>query len=495
MLPRSSSLLQQRPNWNNRASRDPSLHRSASSTTTTLPLSTKEKVLNYISGNSTDLTDIPASLLDQSQILKHLLSAANTNTTCRLDDNLNIAKNQVLDSSIPDFKNSNILKSSLSVTIGDESLMGANTLSASKLTSKSSSSGSVYSGQLDNTTPTSGYSSGSACTQFVLPRPNDSKFGSKLIFSNNAHENYTIRDLPPPPAYPHWRNAKDEVSATISGSVATNQRASVSLSRDTDRGRSSVGGGETRRDLSLGPQPSSRLNAVNVHLDDNSEHTNMSSLSRSQPDLSKLNAKENQSSHKNPLLSEKLASHELPGVVDLLYNENHSLQLQLEICARKISKLQKFETEIVKVQGAHESLVQICSRREQLEKLTRTKLQNQIQSLNKQNSELKDELDRNASSDPARRTLDESLRRDINKRDVIIAQLVAQNKEVSAAKERLEMEVAAQKQTLAEQRTHIEVLDSALSNAQSNIHKLEEEVGVYSLMLFKFQLLNFQFVF
>lgn len=71
----------------------------------------------------------------------------------------------------------------------------------------------------------------------------------------------------------------------------------------------------------------------------------------------------------------------------------------------------------------------------------------------------------------------DALRRELNKRDVCIAQLVAQNKEMLAAKERLEMEVTAQKQTLHEQRTHIDVLDTALNNAQGNVSKLEEEVS------------------
>ena len=39
------------------------------------------------------------------------------------------------------------------------------------------------------------------------------------------------------------------------------------------------------------------------------------------------------------------------------------------------------------------------------------------------------------------------------------------------------MELTAQRQTLKEQRTHIDVLDSALANAQANVQRLEEEVS------------------
>ena len=51
------------------------------------------------------------------------------------------------------------------------------------------------------------------------------------------------------------------------------------------------------------------------------------------------------------------------------------------------------------------------------------------------------------------------------------------DKELIAAKERQEIELTAQRQTLNEQRTHIDILDNALTNAQTNAVKLEEEVS------------------
>lgn len=54
------------------------------------------------------------------------------------------------------------------------------------------------------------------------------------------------------------------------------------------------------------------------------------------------------------------------------------------------------------------------------------------------------------------------------------------DKELIAAKERQEIELTAQRQTLNEQRTHIDILDSALTNAQANVVKLEEEVMLLS---------------
>lgn len=47
---------------------------------------------------------------------------------------------------------------------------------------------------------------------------------------------------------------------------------------------------------------------------------------------------------------------------------------------------------------------------------------------------------------------------------------------MAASKERQEIELAAQRATLQEQRNHIGILDTALTNAQHNIRRLEEEL-------------------
>lgn len=55
---------------------------------------------------------------------------------------------------------------------------------------------------------------------------------------------------------------------------------------------------------------------------------------------------------------------------------------------------------------------------------------------------------------------------------------------MAAEKEREEMELKAQRLTLQEQRNHIEILDTALMNAQNNIITLETEVGLLAFQLF-----------
>ena len=71
--------------------------------------------------------------------------------------------------------------------------------------------------------------------------------------------------------------------------------------------------------------------------------------------------------------------------------------------------------------------------------------------------------------------LDAILRGEVLRKDALIAQLMNQNKMVMGAKERQDVEMAAQQETLEEQRSHIQILDSALSQAQAQVLRLEEE--------------------
>lgn len=65
-----------------------------------------------------------------------------------------------------------------------------------------------------------------------------------------------------------------------------------------------------------------------------------------------------------------------------------------------------------------------------------------------------------------------------NKRPIISTSMTiySPDKELNSAKDRQEIEIEAQRATLAEQRNHIGILDTALQNAQLNIRRLEEEV-------------------
>ena len=60
---------------------------------------------------------------------------------------------------------------------------------------------------------------------------------------------------------------------------------------------------------------------------------------------------------------------------------------------------------------------------------------------------------------------------------LLISDVQLLDKEITSAKERLDIESTAQRSTLQEQRTHIEILDKALSNAQAGIIRMEDEVS------------------
>jgi angiomotin like len=120
--------------------------------------------------------------------------------------------------------------------------------------------------------------------------------------------------------------------------------------------------------------------------------------------------------------------------------------------------------------------MQSSERREKLERVARQRLQEENRMLRQQYELLLSQVDSPLSGVSSNST-DEllSLKREIGKRDTMLAQLMAQNKELTGCRERQEIELAAQRATLQEQRTHIEILDTALMNAQANVIRLEEE--------------------
>lgn len=225
----------------------------------------------------------------------------------------------------------------------------------------------------------------------------------------------------------------------------------------------------------------------------NNKLNEKATLSKSQPDLSAINEncdiagfRRGTSAPRPPTKGRE--DHEATGeqicpsaeMVDLLSKENSALKLELNKYWQRIAKTEKLEQEVLKIHRAQEELVQSCERRERLERAARTKLQTDARRLQEINRALREQVDLLSSQMLSRASnLDvngpESLRRELSKREVLIAQLITQNKELVAAKERQEIELAAQRATLQEQRTHIAILDTALTNAQGNVVRLEEE--------------------
>ncbi|CAG9769505.1 unnamed protein product [Ceutorhynchus assimilis] len=167
-------------------------------------------------------------------------------------------------------------------------------------------------------------------------------------------------------------------------------------------------------------------------------------------------------------------------MVEILIKENSALKHELENCYQRVEKTHKLEQEIYKVHKAHEDLVQSCDRRERLERAARARLQSDCRRYQELNRALREQVDLLSTQVLSRSPIPDStgpdsLRRELSKREGIIKQLIMQNKELAAAKDRQEIELAAQRATLQEQRTHIDILDTALTNAQGNVVRLEEE--------------------
>ncbi|XP_050441680.1 angiomotin-like protein 1 isoform X2 [Adelges cooleyi] len=189
--------------------------------------------------------------------------------------------------------------------------------------------------------------------------------------------------------------------------------------------------------------------------------------SKSQPDLG-MGSMKIERLETDPMrhtLGNNRKDQKMLSIVDCLMMENKSLKIELESCHQKVAKSYRLEQEVSKVYRSHQEMVESSERRERLEHTARLKLQAEVRRLQEANRSLRDQLLSSNMVDPNQMV----------KRETMIAQLITQNKELLAAKDRQEIELAAQRATLEEQRTHIDILDTALTNAQSNVVRLEEE--------------------
>ncbi|XP_056004959.1 angiomotin-like protein 1 isoform X2 [Ostrea edulis] len=157
-------------------------------------------------------------------------------------------------------------------------------------------------------------------------------------------------------------------------------------------------------------------------------------------------------------------------MIDMLTEENRKLRDELRVYNRKVSRLQKFEFEIQKVHEAYESLVKSSQKREKLESIMKKKLKEELRKLQATNKQLQEQVDRSTTEceDDGEQVSD-------LERSRKFAAVVAQNKELMSSKETLELEVASLRTSLQEQQSKMDILDNALTNAQGNVVRLEEE--------------------
>ncbi|KAH7962271.1 angiomotin isoform X1 [Rhipicephalus sanguineus] len=164
--------------------------------------------------------------------------------------------------------------------------------------------------------------------------------------------------------------------------------------------------------------------------------------------------------------------------VQQLLEENSALKAELDLYYSKASRLQRLELELQKLKNDHDSLVQSADKRERLNAAMQSRLERELSKSQEVARRFKEQLDSTLAQLSIRSMPDHGdseLKKEVSRRDVLIAQLLTQNKELTAEKERKEIELQAQRATLQEQRNHIDILDNALNNAQANVVRLEEE--------------------
>ncbi|KAL5005490.1 hypothetical protein ScPMuIL_018946 [Solemya velum] len=164
---------------------------------------------------------------------------------------------------------------------------------------------------------------------------------------------------------------------------------------------------------------------------------------------------------------EQIAMHSTQ-MIEVLSEENRSLREELNINYKKVSKLQKFELEIQKVHEAYELLVKSSQKRECLEAMMKKRLEGEIKKLQAENKALKGTKNRiiyPATCLPINQPNLPSVF------DIILLYFTGRD----LSRERADIEVSTLRQSLQERQAQIEILDGALTNAQANVVRLEEE--------------------
>ncbi|XP_071798287.1 uncharacterized protein [Asterias amurensis] len=262
-------------------------------------------------------------------------------------------------------------------------------------------------------------------------------------------------ERPPPPRYP-------------GGSTS-----SPSSSRLSDRDSQSSDGGDSSTFFSGSYNMKSKSSESSSMFETTTTTTTTSSSPSSSP-----NADSSQPSNIPFEVDHEAIATRATHMVEILSEENMALRQELEMYSQRVSKLQKFEQDIHRVQTSHEMLVESTKKREQLEVLVRSKLEAEIKRLQEQYKEVQGQLERSRTQlyHHERNTGHVSeLKQEIRAKDSMIQKLATENQDLMMSNQRMEMELSAQRATLSEQRQHIDVLDTALSNAQANVVKLQEE--------------------
>ncbi|XP_018119452.1 angiomotin-like protein 2 [Xenopus laevis] len=156
--------------------------------------------------------------------------------------------------------------------------------------------------------------------------------------------------------------------------------------------------------------------------------------------------------------------------MDALLRENEMLRRELESYSEKAVKIHKLETEIQRISEAYESLMKASSKRETLENAMRSRMEGEIRRMQDFNRDLRERLD-SANKQLSAKSVEQ--REDSHG---AVSKLIAQCREQQQEREKLEREVTLLRSANEDQRRRAELLEQALSNAQSRAARTEDEL-------------------
>ncbi|XP_053565767.1 angiomotin-like protein 2 isoform X2 [Bombina bombina] len=170
-----------------------------------------------------------------------------------------------------------------------------------------------------------------------------------------------------------------------------------------------------------------------------------------------------------PMTSYNSASNHMARM-DALLQENEKLRRELETYSEKAARIQKLETEIQRISEAYESLMKASSKREVLESAMRTKMEGEMRRMQDFNRDLRERLE------SANKQLSVKSVGQREESQGAISKLISQCRDQQQEKEKLEREVTLLRSANEDQRRRAELLEQALSNAQSRAARAEDEL-------------------
>ncbi|VDM43707.1 unnamed protein product [Toxocara canis] len=135
-----------------------------------------------------------------------------------------------------------------------------------------------------------------------------------------------------------------------------------------------------------------------------------------------------------------------------LQEENSSLKQQCEFLKKKTTRLQQLESAYETIEREYENLTAQKEHQDNLEKAIRAKLEKQVARYAAENEMLHERVE-----ELTQRLQIEPQADQLNKLNLILNEMIPQNKELLACKERQKMDIEALEVTLKDQRNHIQV--------------------------------------